>query len=107
MTHVYILTETGKGFNDKGIEKVLMKLAENQVDVNSTTIDSGADLNQPKHFAKLLKAQSSPWVVLSTDDEIIYAPPIMKDEFIRLLSQDSKAHTSWQILTTAIANHSK
>lgn len=107
MTHVYILTETGKGFNDTGIEKVLMKLAENRVDVNSTAIDSGPDLNQPKHFAELLKTQSSPWVVLSTDDEIIYAPPIMKDEFIRLLSQDGKDHTSWQILTTAIANHSK
>lgn len=107
MTHVYILTETGKGFNDKGIEKVLMKLAENQVDVNNPTIDSGADLNQPKYFAKLLKTQSSPWVVLSTDDEIIYAPPVMKDEFIRLLSQDVNGYTSWQILTNAVANHSK
>lgn len=107
MTHVYLLTETGKGFNDAGIKKILRKLAENQVDVKNAAIDSGSDLNQPKHFAKLLKTQSSPWVVLSTDDEIIYAPPVMKDEFIRLLSQDGKEHTSWQILTTAILNHRK
>ena len=107
MTHVYILTETGKGFNDAGIETVLEKLSENHVDVNNVTIDSGLDLNQPNHFTEILKAQTSPWVVLSTNDEIIYAPPVMKDEFIRLLSQADKKDNSWQILTTAIANHKK
>lgn len=107
MTHVYILTETGKGFNDAGIKTVLKKLSENHVNISNVTIDSGLDLNQPSNFAEILKTQTLPWVVLSTNDEIIYAPPTMKNEFIRLLSQADKKDNSWHILTTAIANHKK
>lgn len=107
MTHVYILTETGKGFNKKGIDHVRNTLSANSVDIDDLIIDSGPDLNQPKDFANLLKSKSSSWIVLSTNDNIFYAPPAIKDEFVQLLFNADNDQTSWQILTTAIAKHKK
>lgn len=106
MTKVYTLTETGATINNKGIDIILKKLEDNNVYTGCITIDSGKDINNPKHLASLLQIDEDPWIVISTSEELMYAPPTMKEEFIRLLSQDD-TRTSWEILTAAIKEHSK
>lgn len=105
MTKVYTLTETGATINDKGIDVILKKLSDNNVYPGSVTIDGGKDMNNPKHLAKLLEKTEDPWVVISIPGELLYAPPVMKKEFIRLLSQED-TRTSWETLTAAIKEHS-
>lgn len=104
MTNVYTLTETGATINNEGINVILKKLEENNVPTDYVNIDGGKDMNDPKNLAKLLQNTKNPWIVISVPGELLYAPPIMKDEFIRLLSQ-ADTGTSWEILTAAIKEH--
>ena len=104
MTNVYTLTETGATINDKGVDTILKKLKDNNVHTDCITVDGGKDMNDPKNLAKLLQKAKDPWVVISIPGELLYAPPVMKEEFIRLLSQKD-TRTSWEILTAAIKEH--
>ncbi len=65
MKKVYILTEDGSGYSDKGIEYITNHLVDNLEETEDLEFVGGAIVNDPEFLAKELEANPTCFVAIS------------------------------------------
>lgn len=68
MTHVFLLTESGNGFNDQGTDILTEHLREDGLADPKIIFDMGQRLKDPTHLADLLNMHPDAWIIVESDE---------------------------------------
>ena len=98
---VYIVTKNGSDYTHEGIDHVRKSIRENFNETKPLTVFTGQAINSPKLLKDRLRADTRSYVVLSTNEDIIFIP--RKNNYAICENIDEKLAydpdvTSWEIL---------
>lgn len=97
-TQVYIITEEGRSYNDKGLHVLGSAMKERfGVDFNDIEFNSGTAFNKPELLAKQLEKHEDAYLVVSTKEDIIIIPKTENPAMCHNL-RENPDETSWNIL---------
>ena len=97
-TQVYIITEEGRAYNDKGLRFVGSAMKERfDVGFNDIEFNSGAAFNKPELLAGQLEKHEDAYLVVSTREDIIVIPKEENPAMCHNL-RENPDETSWNIL---------
>ncbi len=110
MANIFLITEKGNGFNEKGIEYIRSTLNDdNGVDANFT-VYSGIGINEPDVLAKMLKhmleQKKESYIVLSANDRLWFYSPDAVSTVCENLKEGADM-TSWEVMvdSTSVINN--
>ena len=100
-TPVYVITKDGSDYTQDGINYIKNSLEKEFNETNDIKVITGQALNSPNVLKKLLLNNMRAYIVISTEDDVIFIPPdINQNVYANLKEAVTRKleFTSWELL---------